>query len=71
MVLYSRQLRVGLTTIQRERIFVFSWQQWLPERATMSRYTYIAYLFLNFSTFLMRCSSQTTIANESKVRFIN
>jgi hypothetical protein len=32
------------STVQTERIAAISWQQWLRERATFLRYTYIAYL---------------------------
>lgn len=36
------------STVQRERIAAISWQQWLRERVTLLRYTYIAY-FLCFA----------------------
>jgi hypothetical protein len=32
------------STAKRERIAAISWQQWLRERATFLRYTYIVYI---------------------------
>ena len=38
------------TTVERERIFVFLWQQWLRERTTMYRCTYTLFILLQYQT---------------------
>ena len=35
---------VESSPVQRKRAVVFPWQQWLRERTTMLRYTYIVHL---------------------------
>jgi hypothetical protein len=37
------------STLQRERIVAFPWQQWLRERATVLPYTYIACVVRSFA----------------------
>jgi len=46
-------------TVHTERIVVSPLQQWLRERATLLRYTYMAYLFLCYRlTQRLRCYSE-------------